>query len=70
MVGCWSVVVQEAKVMAKKTRRFRGEKYRRTIFEDVDWFGIKKAGEYSGRKYRIVASKKRQGWFLYLGRRK
>ena len=41
-----------------------------SIIEDVDWFGIKKSAEYSGRRYRIVPSKRHQAWFLYLGRKK
>jgi hypothetical protein len=56
--------------MAKKTRTFRGRKYTRTLFEDVDWFGIRKSAEYSGRKYRIIPSKRDRGWWLYVGPKK
>ena len=62
--------ISEGEMMAKKTRQFRGETYRRSVFEDVDWFGIKKSAEYSGRKYRIIPSTKDRGWWLYLGRKK
>ena len=44
--------------LPKKTRRFKGERYTRTLSEDVDFFGIKKSAEYSGRKYRIIPSKR------------
>ena len=54
----------------KRRRRFKGERFTRSSIEDVDWYGIKKAGEYSGRKYRIVPSKKHQAWFLYLGKKR
>ena len=56
--------------MVKKTRRFKGETYRKSVFEDVDWWGIRKTAEYSGRKYRIIPSMKDRGWWLYLGRKK
>jgi len=59
------------KKLPKKVRRFKGKKYKRSsIVEDTDWFGIKKSAIYSGRKYRIVPSKKHKAWFLYLGKRK
>ena len=54
--------------LPKKTRIFNGEKYTRTISEDVDYFGIKKSAQYSGKKYRIIPSKKNRAWFLYLRR--
>ena len=56
--------------LPKKTRRFKGERYTRTLSEDVDYFGIKKSAEYSGRKYRIIPSKRNRAWFLYLGKKK
>ena len=55
----------------KKRRRFGGETYTRAPYpEDVDYFGIVKSAVYSGRKYRIVGSKKHKAWFLYLGKKR